>query len=74
MSGPPPPDGTDTLGDLEFLKYHWGEAYLIGAGDGQYTADRRDGQGATLAAADRDGLARKISADYTADPVSRDLP
>jgi hypothetical protein len=63
----------DILDDLEFLEYHWGSAYLVAAGGGGYTADRRDGKGATLAATDRDGLCRKIQADYTADPVSRDL-
>ncbi len=70
MSGGMPPD---TAGDLEFFEHHWGSAYLFGASDDGYTADRRDGKGATLSAADRDGLLRKIQADYTADPVSRDL-
>jgi hypothetical protein len=73
VSGGIPPDGPDILGDLEFLEYHWGSAYLVAAEGGGYTADRRDGKGATLAAADRDGLCRKIQADYIADPVSRDL-
>ncbi len=70
-AGKPPPD---ILGDLEVLEHHWGEAYAIGAGDGGYTADRRDGRGATLAAADRDGLLAAMQADYAADPVPRDLP
>ena len=51
-------DGTDVLGDLEFLSHHRGEAYSISATGGGYTAIRRDGKGGTLAAAD---------------PVSRDL-
>jgi hypothetical protein len=72
VSGGIPPDGPGVLGDLKFLEYHWGSAYLIGAKDGRYTADRRDGKG-TLAAADRDGMCREMQADYTADPVSRDL-
>jgi hypothetical protein len=67
------PGGRDILGDLEFLGRHWGSAYDIGSGGGEYTAERRDGRGTKLAAADRDGLCRKMQADYTADPVSRDL-
>ena len=74
MSGGTLPDGPDILGDLEFLEHHWGSAYLIGAEGGQYTADRRDGKGGTLAAADRDGLLDKIQADCDADPVPRYLP
>jgi len=64
----------DIAGDLEFLNHHWGGAYEIGRSAGQYTAARRDGKGATLAAADRDGLLGEIQADYDADPVPRDLP
>jgi hypothetical protein len=74
VSGGIPPDGPDILGDLEFLEHHWGPAYLVGAEDGGYTAVRRDGRGARLTAADRDGLFARIKADYTADAVSRDLP
>jgi hypothetical protein len=62
------------LGDLEFLEYNWGSAYLIGREDGQYTAVRRDGQGGTIADLSRDGLVRKICDDYIASPVPRDLP
>jgi hypothetical protein len=69
-----PEPAPDIPGDLEFLEHHWGSAYLVGAADGGYTAVRRDGRGLRLAAADRDGLCCKIQADYTADPVSRDLP
>lgn len=69
MSGPAP----DIVGDVEFLQYHWGDAYLIAAAGGRYTADRRDGKGDTLTAPDRDGMMDKIQADYTADPVSRDV-
>ena len=64
----------DILGDLEHLEHHWGEAYVIGAEGGGYTAVRRDGTGGALAAADRDGLVREIAADYAARPVPRDLP
>jgi hypothetical protein len=73
VSGATPPDGPDILSDLEFLEHNWGSAYLVAARDGGYVADRRDGRGSTLAAPDRDGLCSKISADYQADPVSRDL-
>jgi hypothetical protein len=64
----------DILGDLEYLEYHWGSAYLIGREGGQLTALRRDGRGGMLTDPDRDGLVRKIAADYTARPVPRDLP
>ena len=68
------PASPDILTDLEDLEYHWGSAYLIDSEDGQYTAERRDGQGGTLTAADCDGLARLIAEDYAARPVPRDLP
>jgi hypothetical protein len=74
VSGGPLPDRADTLGDLEFLEHHWGEAYLIGAEGSGYTAVRRDRRGARLAAPDRDELLGQIQADYVADPVPRDLP
>ena len=70
--GPPP----GILGDLEFLEYNWGSAYLIGREGGQYTAVRRDGQGGTLADPRRDGLMRR-SGPTTTRPVpgpARDLP
>lgn len=54
----------DILGDLEFL---------IAAAGGGYTAARRNGKGGTLTAPDRDGLMDKIEADYTAEPVPRDV-
>jgi hypothetical protein len=73
--GEPAPQsgGPDIAGDLEDLEHHWGEAYLIGREGGRYTAERRDGRGGKLTAADRDGLMDAVQADYTADPVSRDL-
>jgi hypothetical protein len=67
------PGGRDILGDLEFLGHHWGDAYVIGAEGTRYTADRRDGNGTTIAAPDRDGLMDAIKADYEASPVSRDV-
>src|ERR1700760_4666807 len=69
VSGGPP----DITGDLEYLENHWGPAYLIGSEGSPYIAERRDGQGATLTAADRDGLAKLIAEDYAASPVPRDL-
>jgi hypothetical protein len=70
VSGAPP----DILGDLEYLEHNWGSAYLIGREGGQYTAERRDGQGDALTDPERDGLRRKIAADYAASPVPRDRP
>jgi hypothetical protein len=64
----------DIMDDLEYLEHNWGSAYLIGREGGQYTAARRDGQGSTLTDPEREGLRRKIAADYTASPVPRDLP
>jgi len=64
----------DIMDDLEYLKHHWGSAYLIGREGCRYTAVRRDGQGDTLTDPGRDGLVRKIAEDYAVHPVSRDLP
>jgi len=68
------PDSPDVQADLDFLGHRWGEAYLISAEGGWYTAIRRDGRGGKLADPDRDGLCVKIRSDYDADPVSRELP
>ena len=35
----------DTLGDLEFLEHHWGDAYVIGAEGPEYTALNWPGPG-----------------------------
>ncbi len=61
-------------GELDELRFHWGDAYDIGAGGGVYTATRRDGQGSRLADPSPGGLFRQIRADYAAMPVPRDLP
>ena len=62
------------VGELEELKFHWGDAYYIGADSGRYTARRRDGKGAPLADPLPEGLRLRIQADYAAMPVPRDLP
>ena len=64
----------DQAGVLDELRFHWGTAYDIGAGDGVYTARRRDGKGAILADAVPEGLRLQIVADYQRMPVPRDLP
>jgi hypothetical protein len=60
-------------GQLEELKFHWGDAYDIAVTGGMWTARRRDGKGAPLTDPLPEGLSRKISADYQAYPVPRDL-
>jgi len=67
------PDRPDSQNNLEILEHHGGEAYLIGAGGGGYSASRRDGKGGTPTAPDRDGLSGNIQAEYDADPVPREL-
>jgi len=59
---------------LEELEFHWGDAYEVAVADGMWTARRRDGKDGTLAGTGPEGLRRLIVADYTADPVPRDLP
>jgi len=61
-------------GELDELRYNWGEAYDIAADGGMCTATRRDGKGGTLADPFPEGLRLRIVADYGADPVPRDLP
>ena len=61
-------------GPLEELEFHWGDAYEVAVADGMWTGRRRDGKGSTLAGTGPEGLRRLIVADYTADPVPRDLP
>ena len=59
---------------LGALQWHWGSAYVIsGQGGGLWIAQRRDTR-ETLRAETPLGLRDKIIADYTACPVSRDLP
>jgi len=61
-------------GELDELRYNWGEAYGIAADGGMCTATRRDGRGGTLADPLPEGLRLLILADYVAMPVPRDLP
>jgi len=64
---------TDWAGDLEDLRWHWGEAYMIECyGLGVWVAQRRDGRG-TLRADSAVLLHDMIAADYGERPVSRDL-
>jgi hypothetical protein len=57
---------------LRRLRWGWGDAYRIGwdARRGWW-AQRRDGKGEDLTAADADGLWEAIRVDYDADPVPR---
>jgi hypothetical protein len=62
------------LTPLEQLRWHWGDAYLIGRDDERgWWAARRDQVGAFLTAADDDDLGQVIRADYAARPVPRDV-
>jgi hypothetical protein len=56
---------------LDTLRWHWRDAYTIAVGDGEWTAKRHDGAGATLSAPDPDGLHKQIIDDYTFRPVTR---
>ena len=60
----------DELGEL---KFHWGDAYDIGADGGMCTAQRKDGRGGTLADPLSEVLWLRIQADYAAMRVPRDL-
>lgn len=58
--------------DLDELRWHWGDAYLIEhfPGPGKWVAQRRDDH-ATISASTPDELNDKIRADYLKCPVSR---
>jgi hypothetical protein len=59
-------------GELDELRFHWGDAYDITvARGGVFTAMRRDGRGERLADPSPEGLLRQIRADYAAQPVPR---
>jgi len=59
---------------LDALRWHWGSAYIISChGTGLWIAQRRDTR-ETLRGGTPLGLRDKIIANYTARPVSRDLP
>jgi len=57
---------------LDDLRWHYGEAYLIHylSGPGRWVAQRRDSH-ATMGAEGPDELRDLITADYAAHPVSR---
>lgn len=65
---------TDTADDdaLNALRYGWGEAYRIGwDARRRWWANRRDGKGQDITAADHNELWTAIFADYTSSPVRR---
>ena len=62
---------TDGAADLDDLRWHWGEAYLIHhLGPDVWVAQRRDSR-QTIGAQDPETLRERINADYAARPVSR---
>jgi hypothetical protein len=63
----------DGAADLDDLRWHYGEAYLIEYFEtaGKWVAQRRDSH-ATMSADDPDRLLGLIRADYAARPVPRD--
>ena len=56
--------------DLDWLRYHWGDAYRIWFGAGQFCAMRRD-TGAVVRCVDAGALREEIRMDYEARPVPR---
>jgi hypothetical protein len=62
---------TDGAADLDDLRWHWGDAYLIHhLGPDTWVAQRRDSR-QTLGAEDPETLRERIKADYAAHPVDR---
>jgi hypothetical protein len=59
---------------LEALRFDWGDAYRIGVSGAEWNARRRDGRGGELTSAGPDDLRAQIIADYSRQPVPRDLP
>ena len=57
--------------DLEDLRWHYGDAYLIKRIGSRWVAQRRDSH-ATMSAGSPDQLLGLIRADYAAHPVPRD--
>jgi hypothetical protein len=58
--------------DLEALRFHWGDAYVIGFDDEKdWHAKRRDGMGGVLTGANPDELYKLIGEDYRLNPVPR---
>jgi hypothetical protein len=61
---------TDDAPDLDDLRWHWGEAYLIHhLGPDVWVAQRRDSR-QTIGAEDPETLRERIAADYAARTVS----
>lgn len=60
--------------DLDALRWHWGDAYVINWAHGQFTAVRRDGRGDLLHSRSTRAMYDVLAADYHACPVPRDLP
>jgi hypothetical protein len=56
---------------LDELSWHWGAAYDMAVTRAGWVAKRLD-NGRPLTARDPDGLRELITADYNAEPVSRD--
>jgi len=65
---------SDFEADLDDLRWHWGEAYLIHhLGPDVWVAQRRDSH-ATISACTSAALLDRIRMDYAAHPVSRAVP
>ncbi len=63
----------DYAADLDDLRWHWGDAYLIHhLGPDVWVAQRRDSR-TTIGAEDPEILRDRIKADYAARPVGRNL-
>ena len=56
--------------DLDELRHHWGEAYLIHRLGARWVAQRRDSRQA-ISADSAAGLLELIRADYAARPIPR---
>jgi hypothetical protein len=65
-------EGTARAKALDALRFHWGDAYEIDYDEELgWWAERRDGLGGRLIAADPEELFRDIQADYALNPVPR---
>jgi len=56
--------------DLQYLGWHWGQAYLVSYWRGRYQAARKD-DGTMLTADTAEELLLLIRADYARKPVPR---
>jgi hypothetical protein len=57
--------------DLDDLRHHWGEAYLIHRLGARWVAQRRDKSRQAISADSAAGLLELIRADYAARPIPR---